>query len=56
MAECGGLLAERASYAGVFWEHASKDRGAAAAGRVANQERQRTRMTHGTASFLEGQT
>lgn len=26
---------------GVFWQHAAKDRGAAAAGRVANQERQR---------------
>ncbi len=25
----------------MFWQHASKDRGAAAAGRVANQERQR---------------
>jgi hypothetical protein len=25
----------------VFWQHASKDRGAAAAGRVANQEIQR---------------
>ena len=25
----------------MFWSHASKDRGAAAAGRVANQERQR---------------
>ena len=31
----------RASHAGVFWQQASKDRGAAAAGRVANQERQR---------------
>jgi len=31
----------RASHAGVFWQQASKDRGAAAAGQVANQERQR---------------
>ena len=30
-----------ASHAGVFWQHASKDRGAAAARRVANQDRQR---------------
>ena len=27
----------------MFWQHAAKDRGAAAAGRVANQDRQRTR-------------
>ncbi len=26
---------------GVFWQHPAKDRSAAAAGRVANQERQR---------------
>jgi len=41
---CALLLAaagRRASHAGVFWQQASKDRGAAAAGRVANQERQR---------------
>ncbi len=41
---CALLLAvagRRASHAGVFWQHASKDRGAAAAGRVANQESQR---------------
>ncbi len=31
----------RASHAGAFWQHAAKDRGAAAAERVANQEKQR---------------
>ena len=35
------VVGRRASHAGVFWQHASKDRGAAAAGRVANQEIQR---------------
>lgn len=41
---CPVILAvagRRASHAGVFWQHASRDRSAAAAGRVANQERQR---------------
>ena len=41
---CALLLAaagRRASHAGVFWQHAAKDRGPAVAGRVANQERQR---------------
>jgi len=41
---CALLLAAAgrgASHAGVFWQHASNDCGAAAAGRVANQERQR---------------
>src|SRR5712692_4410170 len=31
----------RAAHAGAFWQHAAKDRGAAAAERVANQEKQR---------------
>ena len=42
---CAPLLAAaggRASHAAAFWQHASKDRGAAAAGRVASQERQRS--------------
>ena len=41
---CALLLAaagRRASHAAAFWQHAEKDRGAAAAERVANQERQR---------------
>jgi hypothetical protein len=41
---CAVLLAaagRRASHAAAFWQHAEKDCGAAAAERVANQERQR---------------
>ena len=41
---CALLLAaagRRAAHAGAFWQHAAKDRGAAAAERVANQDRQR---------------
>jgi len=41
---CGLLLAaagRRAAHAGAFWQHAAKDRGAAAAERVANQQKQR---------------
>jgi len=41
---CTLLLAaigRRASHAAAFWQHAAKDRGAAAAERVAKQERQR---------------
>ena len=41
---CALLLAavgRRASHAAAFWQHAAKDRGPAAAERVANQEKQR---------------
>jgi transcription initiation factor TFIID subunit TAF12 len=40
----------RASHPGVFWQHASKGHGAAAAGRVPNQERQRTERSEATQS------